>query len=213
MNTDAQTSSASVPLARAARMTENDVVSVVVGEEGPTLAAAFRDQSVAAIAGSGPDWLAIQANGVPSKLITPAEVPDKPGNTFVVSGEIEDEKRAAVQGYLRAWSKAMYVAEVDPVVVAAIARTAVPEEWEDPTFGQEYLDKAISLNLSVTEQLGDLQTDIWQRVQPPMQKFGVISEEVPVEDFLDASMIQIANDWDRAEVEAEVAAWKQANGR
>ncbi len=48
-------------------MTENDVTTVVVGEAGPTLAAAFRDQTVAAIAGSGPDWLAIQANGIPRR--------------------------------------------------------------------------------------------------------------------------------------------------
>jgi NitT/TauT family transport system substrate-binding protein len=74
-------------------LTEDDVTSVVVGEAGPTLAAAFRDQTVAAIAGSGPDWLAIQANGIPIKLITPEEVSNKPGNTFVISGEADEAKR------------------------------------------------------------------------------------------------------------------------
>ncbi|GLQ38488.1 hypothetical protein GCM10007908_21080 [Rhizobium albus] len=192
-------------------LTENDVTSVVVGEAGPTLAAAFMDQTVAAIAGSGPDWLAIQANGIPIKLITPEEVSAKPGNTFVISGEADEAKRVAIQGYLRAWSKAMYVAEVDPEVVAAIAREAVPEEWEDPEFGQQYLDNAIRLNVSVTDNLGDLQTEIWQNIQPAMQKFGVIDEIVANEEFLDPSLIEPANDWDRAEVEAEVAAWREEN--
>jgi NitT/TauT family transport system substrate-binding protein len=192
-------------------LTENDVTSVVVGEAGPTLAAAFRDQTVAAIAGSGPDWLAIQANGIPIKLITPEEVSAKPGNTFVISGESDEAKREAIQGYLRAWSKAMYVAEVDPEVVAAIAQEAVPEEWEDPEFGQQYLDNAIRLNVSVTDNLGDLQTEIWQNIQPAMQKFGVIDEIVANEEVLDPSLIEPANDWDRAEVEAEVAAWREEN--
>jgi NitT/TauT family transport system substrate-binding protein len=183
----------------------------VVGEAGPTLAAAFRDQTVAAIAGSGPDWLAIQANGIPIKLITPEEVSAKPGNTFVISGEADEAKREAIQGYLRAWSKAMYVAEVDPEVVAAIAQEAVPEEWEDPEFGQQYLDNAIRLNVSVTDNLGDLQTEIWQNIQPAMQKFGVIDAIVANEEFLDPSLIEPANDWDRAEVEAEVAAWREEN--
>ncbi len=192
-------------------LTEDDVTSVVVGEAGPTLAAAFRDQTVAAIAGSGPDWLAIQANGIPIKLITPEEVSNKPGNTFVISGEADEAKREAIEGYLRAWSKAMYVAEVDPEVVAEIAREAVPEEWEDPEFGQQYLNNAIRLNVSVTDNLGDLQTDIWEGIQPAMQKFGVIEEIVDTADFLDPAFIEPANDWDRAEVEAEVAEWREAN--
>ena len=73
-------------------MTEDDVTTVVVGEAGPTLAAAFRDQTVAAIAGSGPDWLAIRANGIPVNLITPEEVSNKPGNTFAVAAETLEEK-------------------------------------------------------------------------------------------------------------------------
>ncbi|SEM69963.1 ABC transporter substrate-binding protein [Palleronia pelagia] len=192
-------------------MTEDDVTTVVVGEAGPTLAAAFRDQTVAAIAGSGPDWLAIQANGIPVKLITPEEVSNKPGNTFAVMASTLEEKGDAIEGYLRAWSKGMYVAEVDPEVVAQIARTAVPEEWEDPEFGQQYLNNAIRLNVSVTETLGGLNTETWSAIQPGMQKFGLIDEQVEPDRFLQPGPVEAANDFDRAEVEEEVAAWREAN--
>lgn len=192
-------------------LTENDVTTVVVGEAGPTLAAAFRDQTVAAIAGSGPDWLAIQAAGQPIKLITPAEVSNKPGNTFIISAEAATSKKDLMEGFMRAWSKGMYVAEVDKEVVAKIAQTAVPTEWEDADFGQQYLNNAMRLNVSVTEQKGDLQTEIWQSIQPAMMKFGVIGAEVAPETFLDPSFIGPANEWSKEEVQAEVAAWRAAN--
>jgi NitT/TauT family transport system substrate-binding protein len=195
----------------AAGLTENDVTAVVVGEAGPTLAAAFRDQTVAAIAGSGPDWLAIRASGQEIRLITPAAVSNKPGNTFVVSATADAEKRAVLEGFMRAWSKGMYVAQIDPEVVAKIAQTAVPEEWEDPNFGQQYLANAMRLNVSVTEKKGDLQSEIWSNIQPAMIKFGVIAEAVDPSVFLDPSLIEPANTWSADEVQKEVMDWRAAN--
>jgi NitT/TauT family transport system substrate-binding protein len=192
-------------------LTEADVTPVVVGEAGPTLAAAFRDQTVAAIAGSGPDWLAIQAAGQEIRLITPSEVSAKPGNTLVVDTANLADRREALEGFMRAWSKGMYVAEIDPEVVAKIAQTTVPAEWEDPEFGAAFLGNAIRLNVSVTEAKGDLQTAIWSSIQPAMIKFGVISEEVDPATFLEPGLIGPANDWSKDEVAAEVAAWRAEN--
>jgi len=192
-------------------LTTDDVTVVVVGEAGPTLAAAFRDQTVSAIAGSGPDWLAIQANGIAIDLITPSEVSAKPGNTFVALDEGIADNADLLEGYLRAWSKGMYVAKIAPDVVAEIARTAVPEEWEDPTFGEQYLANAIRLNVSITDLAGDLQTQVWSDIQPAMQQFGLIKEIVDPAQFLDNRFITPANDWSREEVASEVEAWREAN--
>ncbi|MCI5075853.1 ABC transporter substrate-binding protein [Oricola sp.] len=192
-------------------LTEDDVTMVVVGEAGPTLAAAFRDQTVAAIAGSGPDWLAIQANGIAIDLITPSEVSAKPGNVFVALDDAVEGKSERLEGYLRAWAKGMYVATIAPDVVAEIARTTVPEEWEDPTFGQQYLENAIRLNVSVTENAGDLQTETWSSIQPAMMKFGLIEETADPSGFLEPKFIGPANDWSKDEVAAEVEAWRAAN--
>jgi NitT/TauT family transport system substrate-binding protein len=192
-------------------MTEDDVTTVVVGEAGPTLAAAFRDQTVAAIAGSGPDWLAIQANGIPVALITPEEVSNKPGNTFAVASGTLAEKGDLIEGYLRAWSKGMYVATLAPEVVAKMAQDAVPEEWEDPEFGKQYLSNAIRLNVSVTDTLGGLNPGTWESIQPAMQKFGLITDLIAADQFLASGPVEAANDFDRDEIAAEVQAWKDAN--
>ncbi|MGV6871331.1 ABC transporter substrate-binding protein [Pseudochelatococcus sp. B33] len=194
-----------------AGLTLDDVTTVVVGEAGPTLANAFRNQTVSAIAGAVPDWLAIQAAGIPIRLITPPELEDQPANVFVAATGRLDELAAPLEGFFRAWSKGMRVAEFAPDVVAAMSKAAVPEEWENEEFGQEFLDASIPMNVSVTERAGDLQPGVWAKVQPPMVEHGAIAREVDPATFLDDRFIAAANDWDLDEVKAEVAAWKEKN--
>lgn len=189
----------------------DDVKTVVVGEAGPTLASAFRNQTVSAISGAVPDWLSLQANGMKIRLITPAEVSDTPANSFVVNKNNLNELRQPLEGFFRAWSKGMEVAKIDPKALAAMTRKAVPEEWENVTFGQEFLDASIPMNYSVTAKLGDVQPEVWKRVQAPMVKLGELQKEIDPKTFLDRSLIDPANDFSREAVAADVAAWKKKN--
>lgn len=189
----------------------DDVETVVLGESGPTLAAAIRDGQVSAISGAAPDWIALNANGINVRLITPEELLASPANTFAASVDMIEEKRAAMEGFLRAWSKGMYVSKVNPEMVAQALRKGVPAEWENEAAGQLFLDMSIGMNLSTTERLGDLQTGVWTALQPRLLSSGAIPQEVDVTSFLNDTYIAAANDFDRAEVEAEAAAWLEAN--
>jgi NitT/TauT family transport system substrate-binding protein len=189
----------------------DDVETVVLGESGPTLAAAIRDGQVSAISGAAPDWIALNANGINVRLITPEELLASPANTFAMNKDMIEEKRAAVEGFLRAWSKGMYVSKVNPEMVAQALRKGVPAEWENEAAGQLFLDMSIGMNLSTTERLGDLQKDVWTALQPRLLSSGAIPQEVDVTTFLNDTYIAAANDFDRAEVEAEAAAWLEAN--
>ena len=189
----------------------DDVETVVLGESGPTLAAAIRDGQVSAISGAAPDWIALNANGINVRLITPEELLASPANTFAASVDMIEEKRAAMEGFLRAWSKGMYVAKVNPEMVAQALRKGVPAEWENEAAGQLFLDMSIGMNVSTTERLGDLQTGVWTALQPRLLSSGAIPQEVDVTSFLNDTYIAAANDFDRAEVEAEAAAWLEAN--
>lgn len=189
----------------------DDVETVVLGESGPTLAAAIRDGQVSAISGAAPDWIALNANGINVRLITPEELLASPANTFAMNKDMIEEKRAAVEGFLRAWSKGMYVSKVNPEMVAQALRKGVPAEWENEAAGQLFLDMSIGMNLSTTERLGDLQKDVWTALQPRLLSSGAIAQEVDVNTFLNDTYIAAANDFDRAEVEAEAAAWLEAN--
>lgn len=189
----------------------DDVETVVLGESGPTLAAAIRDGQVSAISGAAPDWIALNANGINVRLITPEELLASPANTFAASVDMIEEKRAAMEGFLRAWSKGMYVAKVNPEMVAQALRKGVPAEWENEAAGQLFLDMSIGMNVSTTERLGDLQTGVWTALQPRLLSSEAIPQEVDVTSFLNDTYIAAANDFDRAEVEAEAAAWLEAN--
>jgi NitT/TauT family transport system substrate-binding protein len=189
----------------------DDVQTVVLGESGPTLAAAIRDGNVSAISGAAPDWIALNANGINVRLITPEELLASPANTFAANAETLEEKRPAMEGFLRAWSKGMYVASVNPEAVAQMLRKGVPEEWENEAAGQLFLDMSIGMNVSTTERLGDLQTGVWTALQPRLLSSGAIEKEVDVSTFLNDTYIAAANDFDRAAVEADAAAWLAAN--
>ncbi|MEY4871254.1 MAG: hypothetical protein RLZZ563_584 [Pseudomonadota bacterium] len=189
----------------------DDVQTVVLGESGPTLAAAIRDGQVSAISGAAPDWISLNANGINVRLITPEEMLASPANTFAINADMIEEKRAAVEGFLRAWNKGMYVAKVNPEMVAQALRKGVPAEWENEAAGQLFLDMSIGMNVSTTERLGDLQSDVWTALQPRLLSSGAIAEQVDVTTFLNDTYIAAANDFDRAQVEAEAAAWLEAN--
>lgn len=189
----------------------DDVKTVVLGESGPTLAAAIRDQKVSAISGSVFDWATLQAAGIGLNLITPDELLASPANTFAMDASKVEEKREALQGFLKAWSKGLYVSTFNPEVVEKMLREAVPEEWEDEAAGKSLLEGVIPMNISVTERIGDVQTDVWKNIQPRLLSSGAIEKEVDVATFLNDAYIDAANDFDKEEVAADVKAWSDKN--
>ena len=189
----------------------DDVDTVVLGESGPTLAAAIRDGNVSAISGSVFDWAALVANGIEIETITPEELLASPANTLAMDAGAIEEKREVMEGFFRAWSKGMYVGEVNPEAAEQMLRQGVPEEWEVEAAGMGLFEGVLPMNISTTERAGDLQADVWTNIQPRMMSSGAINEEVDVSTFLNDAYIEAANDFDRAEVEAEAAAWLDAN--
>lgn len=189
----------------------DDVSTVVLGESGPTLAAAIRDGNVSAISGSVFDWAALVANGIEIDTITPEELLASPANTLAINADRIEENRDAMEGFFRAWSKGMHVGAANPDAVEAMLRAAVPEEWENEAAGMGLFQGVLPMNISTTERPGDLQADVWTDIQPRMVSSGAITEEIDVSTFLNDTYIDAANDFDRAEVEAEAAAWMEAN--
>lgn len=189
----------------------DDVDTVVLGESGPTLAAAIRDGSVSAISGSVFDWAALVANGIEIDTVTPDELLASPANTLAMNADMIDEKRDVMEGFFRAWSKGMHVGAANPEAVEMMLRKAVPEEWEVEAAGMGLFEGVLPMNISATDKAGDLQSDVWEGIQPRMVSSGAISEAVDVSTFLNDAYIDAANDFDRAAVEADAAAWLEAN--
>ncbi len=189
----------------------DDVKTVVLGESGPVLAGAITGGDVSAIAGSVFDWAGLKANGIELDLITPKELLASPANTFAINVDMIEEKRGAIEGFLRAWSKGIYVSVDNPDVVEAMLRKAVPEEWEVEAAGKSLLEGVLPMNISTTKRFGDLQADVWTGIQPRLVSSGATSKEVDVSMFLNDTYIDAANDFDRAAVDADIAKWRADN--
>jgi NitT/TauT family transport system substrate-binding protein len=79
---------------------DNNVTTVVVGDSGPVMAAALRDKTIDAFAGSNADWAGISAAGVQIRDITPPDVSRNPGNSFTVWGPTLEEKREMIEAFV-----------------------------------------------------------------------------------------------------------------
>jgi NitT/TauT family transport system substrate-binding protein len=196
-----------------AGVSKDDVETAVVGTSGALVAQTFDDGEIQAYVGNASDFTALSANGVALRNITPEDVARIDGNPMAVLPDALDEKREAIVGFLRAWTKGQYVGQVNREVVEQIAREKVPAEWRNEASGEAALDLAISLmKPDDPERIGDLRPDVWDTGQNVLVSAGVLEEgqTIDVQEALDDSLIEEINDWDRAEVEA--AAEEYARG-
>jgi NitT/TauT family transport system substrate-binding protein len=180
------------------------VETAVVGTSGALVAQLFDDGEIDAYVGNASDFTALSANDVGLRNITPEDAAAIDGNPMAVLPDTLKEKREAIVGFLRAWTKGQYVGQVNREVVEQIARKQVPAEWRNEASGEAALDLAIDLMKSDDpERIGDVRADVWTTAQDFLVSAGVIEEDekIDINEALDDSLIQEINDWDREEVE------------
>jgi NitT/TauT family transport system substrate-binding protein len=192
----------------------DSVETAVVGTSGPLVAKTFEDDEIQAYVGNASDFTALSANGVSLRNITPEDVGRIDGNPLAVLPGTLDEKRDAIVGFLRAWTKGQHVGQVNREVVEQISRETVPAEWRNEQSGEAALDLAISLmEPDDPERIGDLRPDVWDTGQNVLVQAGVLEEgqTIDVQEALNDSLIEEINDWDRAEVEQAAEQWAEEN--
>ena len=189
----------------------SSVTPVVVGEGGAILANAFRRETVAAVVGALPDFIAINANGIETRDIYPSSIAETPANSFAVYNPTIDEKSDILQGFFRAWAKGQAVGKIDRGALEAMSAAAAPEEWVDENFAKAFMDGAIPLNSPISAGYGAVRPQSWAAVQGGMMLIGEIDKEYDVNTFLDGRFINGANTWTYTDVVNDVAAWRAAN--
>jgi NitT/TauT family transport system substrate-binding protein len=189
----------------------DDVKTVVVGDAGPVMAKALRDNEIDAIAAAINDMTTIEANGIKTRDLTPPEVKINPANTFSIWEPRMEELRPDLEKFFRVWAMGTAAGKIDREAVAKMSAKSVPEEWATEELGQSLLDGAFLTTFPVTEKYGDVQPDVWKKVQGPYLKFKQIEAELDPATFLDGSFIDAANNFDEEELKAALAEWKTAN--
>jgi NitT/TauT family transport system substrate-binding protein len=193
-------------------LTGADVETVVVGTSGPVLAAALRDKTIDAFAGSISDRTGIEAAGMQVINITPAEVSANPANSFVVWGPTLEEKRPIIEGFLRAWAKGQHAGVLDTKAVMSACKKRIPEQWETPGRGERVVNTSVyTTQIRRTVKYGELQPDVWEGIQPTYVELDEIPALLDTATFLDDSFIESANNFTTADVKNGIKAWKDAN--
>jgi NitT/TauT family transport system substrate-binding protein len=182
-----------------------DVSTVVVGDRGPDVSKAIEQKRIVAYAASINDTTVLTTFGINMRDLTPPWLKINPANTFTVLKSRVDELRPRLEKFLRVWAMGTRAAKLDPERVSSLCRGAVPWEWTNADAGQALMDAAIRLNYPVTEAFGDLERDVWARLQQLYRGLGLIDAEIDPASFLDSSLIAAANDFTDAEIQAALA--------
>jgi NitT/TauT family transport system substrate-binding protein len=191
---------------------DNNITTVVVGDSGPVMAAALRDKTIDAFAGSNSDFAGISAAGVQIRDITPPAVSRNPGNSFTVWGPTLEDKREMVEAFVRGWAMAQHAGVMDTKLSASACATSVPEQFENRQVGFNLINtNAFVQQIRRTKDYGELQPDVWAGIQGAYLNVGEISKEIPPDEFLDSSFIQAANNWTTDQVKENLEKWRKEN--
>ena len=185
----------------------DDVELVNVGNGGSIIVNSFDSGAIDAFAGSVLDFAGLQAAGFDLTAITPDEIADIPAASFAVTPGYLDENADVLERFLRAWSKGLHAGLTNPALVEKVMREASPEEWEDESVGLASLEEAIKLQEQDSSAYGSLSEEAWLGATELAIIGGDIQEEVPLDSFLFDGLINGANDFDRAMVEADAKAF------
>jgi NitT/TauT family transport system substrate-binding protein len=189
-----------------------DIKTVVVGDSGPVMAKALTEGTIQAFAGGSADRAGIEAAGVRIRNITPTEVSQVPGNVFTVWAPDMEAKRDLLNRFLKGWAKAQHAGVLDTKLTASVCRTFAPEQFENIDVGMRLMNNAVySTQLRRTKAFGELQPDVWTRLQVPYVKTKEISKALDPATFLDSSFVATANDFTTGDVKAKMNEWKKAN--
>ena len=190
------------------------VNTVTLGESPAILAESLESGSVDAVAGAISDFIGMQAAGLDIKDIAPDSFRASPSASFIVTPTTIEENGDCIEGFLRAWAKGTYAGLVNGEVTQAMGKAAVPEEWTEESVGIASYDQSVAYQEPVGSDgiFGTVQRDVWQAQADDLIEIGELDfESLDVGSFIDERFVEGSNDWDRAEVEADMQAWADAN--
>lgn len=191
-------------------MVPSDVSTIVVGDQGGVIADALKNGTIAALSGSTGEERSLAGAGVPLKDITPTAVKETPGETFVAMNSLVTDNSDLLQRFFRAWAKASYASTVNEDVLLKMGDRNIPEATMDRVqalIGVQQAHKTDPPN----GIYGELRPEVWERVAGALERNGTLQQPINVLDFLDDQFVAGANEFDKAEVEADVQAWADSN--
>lgn len=188
-----------------------DVQLVPVGDGSALTVEALRTGQVDAYSSNLFDIAAIQSQGIGMVTILPQEAQDFPANGVVVSAQMLEDNPEKLAGFLRAVAKGVVYSAANDERAFAMAAEIRPEEFEDTSIARPSWDVARRLKTPPAAlkdaPLGSHYLEGFQAyhdfLRQGTEEEGALPVDVDLSKALDTSLIEAANDFGRAAVEAQ----------
>lgn len=193
---------------------EGAVSTAVVGDSPAVIAESLEAGDIDAIAGSVVELIGIEASGVELQNIAPDSFRAIPSTAFITSSSVLEDVPGCIEGFHRALTKAIHAGLHNPDAGKKMSRESSPEEWTDEALGEAIYDTlAESFAPRVQEDVyGGIDTAAWERLIDREVASGNLDEAVDVASFLDDSLVEYGNDFDRDEAESDIDRWEDEDG-
>ncbi len=198
-----------VPLVRAvlrkAGLSENDVRMVPVGEGSALTVQAMKTGQVSAYSSSLFDVAAIEAAGVPMRVILPQDAQLYPANGMVTTAATLAKKRDQLVRFARASAKGIAYVKANPDRALAMSKKISPEEFENEAYIR-YGWKAIQTLTTpppalAGQPLGAHYVEGFKNyhdfLRAGKEEEGALPKDVDLNKALDPSLLAEINSFDR----------------
>jgi NitT/TauT family transport system substrate-binding protein len=177
---------------------------VAVGDGGPQVAAAFEADRIAAFSGGDADTLNLQQAGLELRSILPEEYAVIPGNLIMATREVLDTRADVMARFGRAFAKGTVFAIASPTAALELGCEFAPESCTDQEFAELAMEYYVDLETPPEgSPMGAINMTGWEAVLEILQNQGEVGDDFELDPYVDDSLLDEINDFDRAAVEAD----------
>jgi NitT/TauT family transport system substrate-binding protein len=182
---------------RSAGLSEEEVELTPIGEGTALAVRALQEGQVDAFGGSVNDIIALQVQGLDLRYIIPDVLRELPASGLVATQETIEQRREAVEGFLRATTKGFYWAQVNPEATLALLQEVTPEQFAEET-GELIFEAVVPITWAPEgTPMGFQSVDTWRSY---FDFIGAEQPDVPLEEIIISDFIEPANDYDQEAV-------------
>lgn len=193
---------------RSAGLTEQQVQLTPIGEGTALAVQALQNGDVDGFGGSINDMIALQVQGLDLRFILPDELTRLPASGVVAKQATIDQKRDAIERFLRATTKGYHWARVNPEAARAALEEATPEQFAEET-GELIFEAVRPLTWSPEGvPMGFQSADTWRDF---FEFVGVDVPDVPLDEIVIEDFIEPANDYDAGTIEQDANSYVEGS--
>ena len=191
----------------------SDAKLIPIGDGGPDTFQAITGNKVDAYSTAYNDIFALQAEGLDLNDLTPSKFDGFPARGIITTGKELSKNREAFKRLARGTAMGIAFCFANMDACESMLREAIPEVWVANSEGISQGSLRFALAQTQVKPKDPENIGVHDKAQTEAFISLIAStmenpREVDIDTFLDSSLLAYANDFDRAKVEADAAAYK-----